>query len=113
MKQKNILRTTLLAVAGSLSFATAAVAADAASSAPMPASGSMGLLGQTYAGLTYSYVDLSRTSIHADDYAFELNQALTPGFDAVFNYDYAQTGLVLGDRPTDQNIGAALRAFST
>lgn len=73
----------------------------------------MGLLGQTYAGLDYSYVHLGNSPVSADRYSFEYNQPLTVGFDAVFNYDRTQNGLLAGDRGYSQNLDATLRAFNT
>ena len=73
----------------------------------------MGLLGQTYAGLTYSYLNLDGSPVNADNYGFQYNQSLNPGFDGILTYDYMQTGLVAGDRLNQQTIGGALRAFST
>lgn len=105
MKQNIIIKSLLLA---SAAFAlTAAARAD--EPRPVPASGTMGLLGQTYAGLTYSYTDLNNTSAHADDYHFEINQTLNAGLDGVFSYDWTQGGSV----GKQQAVMAALRAFST
>ena len=110
MKQKIILRTFLFTAAAALAGTTLAVAAD--NPAPLPASGAMGLLGQTYAGVSYSYVNLDKSPVNADDYAFEFNQALNPGLDALFHYDFTQAGLHLGDRANDQSLGGALRLFN-
>lgn len=76
------------------------------------AAGHLGLLGQTYGTLTYSYVDLAHTSTHADNYRFEMNQPLAFGLDGVFAYDYAQTGAIGGSRLRQHELSTALRAFS-
>ncbi|HKB57540.1 MAG TPA: hypothetical protein VKC51_08110 [Lacunisphaera sp.] len=105
MKHNNIPKTLILAAAMSLGLAASAVAADT----PVPVSGNMGLLGQTYADLTYSYINLDASSSHADDYHFEYNQPLNAGFDGVLAYDWTQTGSFA----KQQSILAALRAFNT
>ena len=99
----------------SLSFAAALLAAAATTRGQnsVPASGSMGLLGQTYAGLTYSYLDLHNSPTNADEYTFEYNQTLHSGLDGILTYDWSQSGLVAGDRVKAQGLGAALRAYST
>jgi len=108
MKQKIILKSLLLTAAALFGLA-AARADDPRPAPPVPASGTMGLLGQTYASLTYSYTDLSDTAAHVDDYHFDYNQTLKPGLDGVFSYDWAQTGSVA----KQQAVMAALRAFNT
>jgi hypothetical protein len=106
MKQNLMLKSLLLAAAFGL--AGAARAADGLSAATVPPSGTMGLLGQTYAGLTYSYIDLNNSSSHRDDYRFDYNQTLNPGLDGVLSYDFAQAG---SDR--QQALVGALRSFCT
>ncbi|MDB6167013.1 MAG: hypothetical protein JWQ83_2153 [Lacunisphaera sp.] len=105
MKHKNILKAFLLSLAA---FGlTAAARAD--DPAPVPISGSMGLLGQSYAGLTYSYINLDGASSHSDDYHFDYNEPLNAGFDGTFSYDWTQTGSFA----KQQSVLVALRAFST
>jgi hypothetical protein len=111
MKQTNIIKSLL--VAASLLGLAAAARAQTTAAAPVPASGSLGLLGQTYAGLSYSYINLENSSTNAEGYGFQYNQALHAGLDGVLTYDWAQSGLVAGDRAKQQTLGAALRAFST
>mgnify|MGYP001548052333 CR=1 FL=1 len=108
MKQTIIIKSLLIAGATLLGFAATSRAQD-----PVPATGRMGLLGQTYAGLDYSYVDYHNSPTNADSFGFEYNQALSAGLDGLLTYDWTQTGLVLGDRARQQTIGGALRAFST
>lgn len=110
MKLKNNITSILLAAAALGLTASIARAADTAPAAP--ATESIGLLGQTYAGLTYSYINLNSSPVNAESFGFEYNQPLNTGFDAVFHYDRAQTGVVLGDRAHEQNLDLALRAFS-
>ncbi len=107
MKQNLLIKSFLLAVAA-FSLAGAARAADAMSSASVPPSGTMGLLGQTYAGLSYSYLDLNHSPDHTDDYRFDYNQPLNAGLDGVLSYDFMQTGAV-----KQQAVAGALRAFSS
>ena len=66
-----------------------------------------GLLGQQYANLTYTYIDLSGTSAHADDYTFAFNQPLNTGLDGIFSYDYTRANSL-----SQHNLMAGLRAFS-
>ena len=107
MKQ-NIIIKSLLAAAATLGFAAAASAQD-----PVPASGNMGLLGQTYAGLNYSYINLDDAPVNGQNFGFEYNQALNAGLDGVLTYDWTQSNLFAGDRARQQTLGGALRAFST
>jgi len=113
MKIKNNLPQLLLAAALTLGLAGAAMADDSRPAAAAPAPGSTGLLGETYAGLTYSYVNLHTSPVNADNVSFEYNEPLTAGFDSVFTYDWTQAGLSLGDRANQQTLSAALRAFGT
>jgi len=109
---KKILRTVLLSAA-LLGLGAAARADDPALAKPVPVSGTMGLLGQTYAGLTYTYLNLSDSPVNADGLSFQLNQSLSAGLDSVLSYDWNQSGLVAGSRLNQQTLGGALRAFST
>jgi len=109
MKLKNKITSIILAAAA-LGLTVSAHAADPAPAAP--AADPLGLLGQTYAGLSYSFINLHNAPVNADSYGFEYNQPLNTGFDAVFNYDWTQSGVVAGDRAREQALSAALRAFS-
>ena len=113
MKKKIILNSLVLA-ATALALTAAARADTVADTAPAvpTASAPLGLLGQTYAGLSYSYVHLESSPVNADRYSFEYNQPLAAGFDAVFNYDRTQDHLLAGDRPYRQAFDGTLRAFS-
>ncbi|HTL66970.1 MAG TPA: hypothetical protein VL200_04865 [Lacunisphaera sp.] len=113
MNKKNSLKACLLLAAATLGLAAAAPAAEEPTTPAAAPAGSGGLLGQTYAGLSYSYLRLDSSPVNADRYGFEYNQALNPGFDAVFNYDWTQTGRFGGDRAREQFLSAALRVFST
>jgi opacity protein-like surface antigen len=116
MNQKTILKSFLLVAAAALGLAASAPADEnPATTPPAPAASasSLGLLGQTYGGLSYSRLSLHDSPVNADSYGFEYNQPLNTGFDAVFNYDWTQSGLLAGDRAHEQKLAAALRAFST
>lgn len=119
MKQKIILKSLLLSVMAATGLATSAFAGGDDPNAPAPAAAAApvapvsGLLGQTYAGLTYSYDRLNASPVNADTYGFEYNQPLNPGFDAVFNYDWTQSGALAGERAREQQLAATLRAFTT
>lgn len=111
MKQNLIIKSLLLSAA--FAGLTAAARADEPrQAAPVPASGTMGLLGQTYAGLTYTYVNLDQSPANADRYQFELNQPIGAGLDGMLTYDWMQTGLMAGMRLNQQTISGTLRAFS-
>jgi hypothetical protein len=114
MKQNNLLKNLLLSAAAALSLATLARAdVPLADQPPLESTTPVGqgLLGQQYASLTYSYIDLD-APVHADNFSFGFNQPLNTGLDAVFSYDWTQTGLFAGDRLNQQSVTAGLRAFS-
>ena len=109
MKQTIIIKSLLIAGATLLGLAATSRAQDAA----LPPAGKLGLLGQTYAGLDYSYIDFHNSPTNADAFGFQFNQALNSGLDGLLSYNWSQTGLVLGERARQQELGAGLRAFST
>lgn len=117
MKQNLIPKTLLLAGVLSLGLVSLARADDSVpemqSTPAAPLAGDLGLLGQTHGTLTYSYINLADTSVHADSYTFELNQPLAFGFDGVFAYDYTRSGAIAGSHLSQHTLTAALRAFST
>lgn len=78
-------------------------------SAPAPLTGPTGLLGQTYADLTYSYVNLDASSAHGDVYHFGYNNSLRTGLDSVFAYEWMEAGA----GAKEQAVSVALRAFRT
>ena len=110
MKNKIILKSLILSAVAALGLAPSAFAGGDEPNTPasVPASGTPGLLGQTYAGLTYSYVDLNRSSSHADDYHFDYNESLKSGLDGVLSYDWTQSN----SQTKQQSLRAGLRAFS-
>ena len=111
MNQKITRKFLVLVAAASLGFAASARAVQGATAPDAPAT-SLGLLGQTYAGLDYSRINLNNSPVNADRYSFEYNQPLNHGFDAVFNYDWTQSGFFATDRAHEQSLATALRAFS-
>lgn len=113
MKQNNLLKNLLLSAAAALSLAGFARADVPLDDQPLQSTTAVGqgLLGQQYASLTYSYIDLD-APVHADNFSFGFNQPLNVGLDAVFSYDWTQTGLFAGDRLNQQSVTAGLRAFS-
>jgi len=118
MKKNLILKSLLVSAMAAAGLATSAFAGGNEPNGPAPApgaalsSGTPGLLGQTYAGLSYSYVHLDAAPVNAASYGFEYNLPLNAGFDAVFNYDWTQSGPFAGDRAHEQKLAAALRAFT-
>jgi len=113
MKQKIILKSLLLSAVAAAGLATSAFAGGDEPNTPVPVGPNTGLLGQTYAGLTYSYINLDASPINADSYGFEYNLPVRTGFDAVFTYDWAQSGPFAGDRAHEQQLAATLRAFAS
>jgi hypothetical protein len=113
MKQKIILKSLLLSAVAAAGLATSAFAGGDEPNPPAPADLNTGLLGQAYAGLTYSYLNLDASPVNAASYGFEYNLPVKTGFDAVFTYDWAQSGPVAGDRAHEQQLGATLRAFAS
>lgn len=113
MKQNSLLKKILISAAAAFSLAAFAHA-DVPLEKELPESTTavgQGLLGQQYASLTYSYIDLDAPT-HADNYSFGFNQPLNAGLDAVFSYDYTRTGDIAGDHLSQHAIMAGLRAFS-
>jgi len=108
MKHPSILQSLLFAAA-----LTSVAAARADEPTPVPASGTMGLLGQTYAGLTYSYLNLDSSPVNADSYSAEFNNPLNASLDGILGYNFTQTGVVAGTRLNEQSLRAAVRAFSS
>ncbi len=113
MKQKILLKNLLISAAAALSLAGFARAGVPLDNPPLEATTPVGqgLLGQQYASLTYSYIDFDEVPVHGDNFGAEYNQPLNTGLDAVFAYDWMQTGVVGGSRFKAQSVTAALRAF--
>jgi hypothetical protein len=114
MKQNNLQKNLLISAAAALCLA-GYLRADVplADQKPLESTTAVGqgLLGQQYASLSYSYIDLD-APVLADNFSFGFNQPLNAGLDAVFSYDWTQTGLFAGDRLNGQSVTAGLRAFS-
>lgn len=115
MKQTTTLKHLLFSTAlAAILLAPIARADDSmASGQNAPLSGDFSLLGQSYATLTYGYVNFDESSVHADDYTFEINEPLMANLDGVFAYDYLHSGVFAGSRLKQHTLSAALRAFST
>ncbi|WP_438480558.1 hypothetical protein [Oleiharenicola lentus] len=112
MNKNTILKSLVTAAALSLTMVASAQSQRAAEAAPSITSDGQGLIGQTYAGVTYSYINIEDSSVHADSYGFQYNQGLSSGLDGRLTYDYTQSGKISGTRIKEQTFGAALRAFS-
>ncbi len=114
MKQNTTLKYLLLTGAAALALAGTARAGGLPESTPLESTTPVhqGLLGQQYASLTYSYVNLDHSSANADNFDFAFSQPLNTGLDAVFAYDWTQNGLLVGNRLNTQSVTAGLRAFS-
>jgi len=113
---KNHTSLKLLALASALVLGTAAARADStlpADNAAGAATENLGLLGQSYTSLSYSYTNLDNSSVHGDSYNFEFNQPLSFGFDGFLGYSYSQSSVFGGSRLKSNIVDAGLRAFST
>lgn len=115
MKQNLTLKSLVLAATCALGLAASVQADDSviAADQPAPVTANLSLLGLTHGTLTYSRINLDDTTVDADRYAFEINQALADGFDARFGYDYLRTGDFAGAHVSQHTLVAGLRAFST
>ncbi len=71
------------------------------------ATGTTGLLGEKYAGLTYRYVDFDGPAGHADDYNFNFSQPLKTGLDGLLEFDWTDAG----SATRDFSLSAGLRAY--
>lgn len=78
---------------------------------PAPVATEQGLLGQTYGTLTYGYVNFDNTSVHGDQYTFEVNQPLSFGLDGFLGYSYGETGSIAGAAVRQNAVEAGLRAY--
>ena len=114
MKQNIILKNLLLTATAAVALAVSARADTPLESTPLESTTPVhqGLLGQQYAGLTYSRIDLDNSSVNADNFEFAFNQPLNTGLDAVFAYNWTQLGQIAGNRPNTQSVTGGLRAFS-
>lgn len=114
MNQHKLFKNILITAAAALGLAAVARADVPLEKEPLQSTTAVGqgLLGQQYAGLTYSYIDLDGTSTHADEYNFSFNQPLNAGLDGIFSYDYSRSGLLAGSHVSQHELLAGLRAFS-
>ncbi len=114
MKKNHLLQTLLAGAVLAIGLAGPARGDDTVvGTSPATAGTSLSLLGQKFGTLSYSYINLDNTSVHADNYTFEVNNPLSFGLDGVFAYDYTRSGSVAGSRVRQHALTAALRAFST
>lgn len=112
----NLLKHSLLSAAFVLGLVSLAWADDSMIDPPATsaaAAGNLSLLGQKHGTLTYSYINLDGTSVHADSYTLKVNEPLAFGLDGIFAYDYTRSGEFAGSHVSQHTISAALRAFST
>lgn len=110
MKTVNSLKLSLLAVAGSLGLAAAAVAqTDAPEVDPIDRSGS--LLGANHLSLTAGFTDLDDTGIDAHNLTLGVNQNVLKGLDATFEYDFARTERFLGSHLAQHTALIGARAY--
>lgn len=107
-------KTLILAAAVSLGLASAAFAQNANVAVPNPADAKpTGLLGQNYATISYGYIDLDSTNVHASRYALAGNQSLREGLDGILEYGYSRSSSFAGTRLTQHDLMAGARAFMT
>ncbi len=85
---------------------------SATTSSAEPADIGRGLLGQTYAGVTYTYTDVRHAPFHDEGLRFDYNMPLNVGFDAKFTYDGTRSSEFDGLRNSSQLLEASAIAFS-
>jgi hypothetical protein len=71
-----------------------------------------GLLGESYAGLTYDWIKLDNSPVDASGFTFELNHPLQEAWDVNFQYSYWRTDSLFGTRATVQFGGLGVRFHS-
>lgn len=111
MTTRPTIKFLLLASALALGSARADVAPP--SDPTEPVAGNVGLLGQVYGTLTYGYINLDDTSVHADNYRLAVNQPLAFGLDGLLSYDFTHTGDFAGSPVRQHTFTGAFRAFSS
>lgn len=72
---------------------------------------SAGLVGQTHAGVAYSWIDLDQTGIDATAITATLNQNISDALDTLFEYEYVRTDRFAGTRLTQHSLMLGARAF--
>lgn len=112
MKNSNTLNSLLLTAAVALGLAAPARAQTTVAPEPAPVTRSSGLLGQTYAGLSYAFVDLDDSGVDASRSTLSFNQAVRDGLDSTLDYEYARTDRILGSRLTQHSLLIGARAFT-
>ncbi len=81
--------------------------APAMTPAAAPGTVVTGLLGESYAGLSYRYIDPDGSSGHIDAYRFDFNEPLKPGYDGLLSFDATEARAA-----TDSfSVSTGLRAF--
>ncbi|MDD3178929.1 MAG: outer membrane beta-barrel protein [Opitutaceae bacterium] len=114
MKQKILIKRLILAAAVALGLVSFASAQSANVSPHNPAAPSApGLLGQTYAGVTFDYLHLENGPPSAGrGFTFTYNQPLNYGFDATFDYQRMRSS-AFGHDYTTHKLDTSLTAFTT
>jgi len=109
MNKNRSFKSIIVAAALVAGFAVSAQADNGLPAQPAPdASAVQGLLGQSYATLTYTYINLDGVSSHADDYQFAANLPVSAGLDGLLSYDFVDH-----DFGHSNVLMAGLRAFSS
>jgi hypothetical protein len=114
MTPKTSVKTLILAAAATLGLVTFA-AAQAANVAPAnpAASTAKGLLGQTYSGVTFDYLQLKDgPPSAARGFTVTYNQVMNDGFDGTINYQLTRAQ-ANGDHYTRNRLDFDLTGFST
>lgn len=113
MTNQTKLKSFILAAAVSLGLASSAFAQNAGTQVPNPANGDLsgGLLGASYAGVSFDYLDLRDGPPSAGrGFTLTLNQAMNPGFDTKLSLDYAKAS-AFGINANQKNLFASLVSF--
>jgi hypothetical protein len=72
---------------------------------------SAGLVGQTWGGASYSWIDLDRSGIDASAITLNLNQNSGENLDTLFEYEYIRSDRFAGTRLTQHSLLLGARAF--
>ena len=112
MKNIHSTKSFLLAAAASLGLAASAFAQTTAPAEPASAAHGSGLLGQSYASLSYGFIDLDGTGVDANSFTLAFNQGVRDGLDSFLEYDYTRTDRILGSRLTQHSLLAGARVFT-
>ncbi len=111
MTKKTTMKLVFVSVAA-LGLALSASAQQSGSSPPASSSlNGVGLLGQNYTGLTYTYTDIPNTTLNNQGLRFQYNEPVAPGLDALFTYEGDRSARFDSTRNSLEHAEAAAVAY--